>query len=477
MKFKIPPWNHQLEAIRNAKEVKNYALFFEQGTGKTMTAINILRTQFTKKQEMMRTLILCPPIVIENWKREFKAHSNINQKDIILLQGSQVKRVETLKVHRLHNAMKKKLILVTNYEALLMKDLMEIITTWGPEVFVLDESHKCKDGKSKRTKAAVKIADKAKHTYLLTGTPVLNSPMDLFWQYRIMDSGKTFGKNFILFRAKYFYDKNAGMPKDKYFPDWNIKPNALAAMSKKLKPTSMRVKKADCLDLPPLVRTKIEVPLNKMQAKAYEEMKRDFITYIESEACVAQLAITKALRLQQIVTGHVKTDDGNIKKLAPNIFSIPRNQVLKDLLEEITPENKVLIWAVFKENYEAIRQVCDKVGVKYVECHGDIKNKQEQVDFFNTDESYRVFIGHPGSGGIGINLVTANTSIFYSRTFSLEQDLQAEARNHRGGAERHEKITRYDLVSPDTLDEEILLRLSQKEAISEETLKDIRVMI
>lgn len=473
MKFLVPPWQHQLDAIRKSMDTSNYALFFEQGTGKTMTAINMCRVKYTKAQRLMRTLIIGPPIVRHNWAREFAVHSQIPKEKVIVLEGSQGKRVDTLKVKLGSPAMHKGAVIITNYHALLMQDLMKYIMTWGPEVLILDEAHYCKDGKSKRTKMCVKLGDKAKHKFLLTGTPVLNSPMDLFWQYRIMDGGKTFGKNFILFRAKYFWDKNANLPKSKYFPDWKIKPNMTQVMGRKLKHTSMRVKKEECLDLPPLVRQKVEVDLSSTQRKAYEEMKTAFITYVESEACVAQLAITKALRLQQIATGFVKTDDGNIKPFHRNVFNIPRVQALYDLLDVLTPQSKVLVWAIFKENYAHIRAVCEKLGVKYVECHGEIKDKQAEVDKFNNDEEYRVFIGHPGSGGIGINLVVSNVSIFYSRSFSLEQDLQAEARNHRGGSEQHTNVTRYDIVAKETLDEEILKRLASKEAVSESVLKEI----
>ena len=78
-----------------------------------------------------------------------------------------------------------------------------------------------------------------------------------------------------------------------------------------------------------------------------------------------------------------------------------------------------------------------------------------------------------GSGGIGINLVAASYAIFYSRSFSLEHDLQAEARNYRGGSERHTKITRIDIVARDTIDEHIQKALSDKQNISETLLKEI----
>ena len=70
----------------------------------------------------------------------------------------------------------------------------------------------------------------------------------------------------------------------------------------------MMVKRDDCLDLPPLLKKKIFVEMGAEQKKAYEEMKKHFITWLKTEATTADLAITKALRLQQIVSGFAKTE-------------------------------------------------------------------------------------------------------------------------------------------------------------------------
>ena len=192
------------------------------------------------------------------------------------------------------------------------------------------------------------------------------------------------------------------------------------------------------------------------------------VTFFGQQAVSAQIALTKFLRLQQITTGFVTDDDGNIIKL-PN----PRSKVLQELLEDLTPNHKVIVWAVFKENYEEIRKVCDILGVKFVEVHGEVgeKARYENVDSFNNDESVRVLIGHPGSGGIGINLVASDVSIFYSRNFSLEQDIQAEARNYRGGSEKHAKVTRLDLVCSDSIDEDVCEAIDKKVSIGEAILR------
>ena len=208
-------------------------------------------------------------------------------------------------------------------------------------------------------------------------------------------------------------------------------------------------------------------------------MKKNFVAPVsDTEAVVATLAMVKGMRLMQIASGFLATQDFSEAKMVKRQHSVadnPRAAALKELLEDLTPDHKVLVWAVFRENYEAIQKVCDSLGIEAVKVTGDItaKGKQDAVDRFNNDPKVRVLYGHPKSGGIGVNLVAASYMIFYSRSFSLEDDLQAEARNYRGGSEIHECVTRIDIIAKDTIDEQVGIRLAQKEAVSEEVLKNL----
>jgi SNF2 family DNA or RNA helicase len=98
------------------------------------------------------------------------------------------------------------------------------------------------------------------------------------------------------------------------------------------------------------------------------------------------------------------------------------------------------------------------------------KARQEAIDSFQNDPSVRVMIANPAAGGVGVTLTAASYMIYYSRDFSLENDLQSEARCHRGGSEAHEKITRIDIVAPGTIDEVILEALERKENLATKIL-------
>lgn len=458
-------WGHQKEAAQRAAFKNYFALFFEMGTGKTRTALEILREKIKQAKRPLKTLIVSPLVVVPNWVREADQWIGL---EAVALQGSQKKRVQTF----LHSLSSGKHTFSLNYEGLLMKDLFLRLRLWAPDVLIFDESHKLKSHNSQRTKKAFELSQTTQYRYLLSGTPVLNSAMDLFSQYLVMDHGDTFGKNFHAFKYRYFYDANAKMPSHIHFPNWQIKKDAVSRINKALKEDSMRVTKEECLDLPPLVRETRYVEMSPEQKRMYEEMKKDFITFLQGEAVVAQLALTKALRLQQIVSGFAKTAEGKEETLQSN----PREAAMKELLEELCPSHKVIVWAVFKHNFKQIKSICDKLKLKSVEVHGGVsaKAKQEAIESFTREDDTRVYIGHPGAGGIGINLTIAPYCIYYSRDFSLEHDVQSESRNHRGGSEQHTKVTRIDLVCKETIDEIVLKMLANKNEMGEELLKELR---
>lgn len=481
MDYKIPPWKHQLVAIDRAKALPYFALFFEMGAGKTMTAINILRHKMSPLGRYLKTIIFCPPIVVPNWKAEFLMHSKIPEDRLVLLDGSGKDRIEQFKAHAYKDSVPRPAFFVTNYEALLMKELYAEFLKWKPEALVFDESHRLKNFKAARSKLAEKLANPKGPkplTYLLSGSPVLNSPMDLFYPFLIMDGGATFGANFFIFRARYFMDKNAGMPKERYFPDWVVRPGAIDEINRLIFQYGMRVTKAECLDLPDELSVTVKCKMTAAQAKNYKEMKQDFITFVGDNSASATLAIVKALRLMQITSGFLALNPTGEENDAAKVVypGTPKEENLKLLLEELTPHSKVIVWAVWKENYAVIKRVCEELSIECVEVHGGVpRGKQDlAVERFKNDSRVRVFIGHPGSGGIGINLTCAPYSIFYSRTFSIEHWLQARARNHRGG--QTEKVTHYDLVCEETIDVLVQEKLASKFKMSEELMDNKKLV-
>ena len=461
MKYIRQPYDYQLKVLEESYKHNDYAFFCEVGTGKSLLAVNFARNKFLSYGRRLRTIIFCPNVVLYNWIEEWVQNSELDRSNFLVLDQPGKKRAELIR----QNPGK---IFITNYESLNIEPFKQALTAWEPELIIWDESQKLKDITTDRVKHAKKIAELAKHRIILSGTPILNSTMDIFSQYYCMDLGETFGKNFYTFRSTYFTDKNARMPSHAHFPNWIPKPTMQKELQEKIAAKSAVVTQ-EVLNLPELEKIVCKVRLDNKQKYNYEKMRKDLVIYLNDKACVANLALTKALRLLQIVSGFYKMDDDTIIRMHPN----PRLTALKELLDLHTPVKKVLIWAVFKQNYQDISELCDRMGLKYVIITGDTKPKvrQQYIDQFTNDPETKVFIGHPTSAGIGCNLTSSPMAIFYSRTFSLEQYEQANGRHNRNGAQKWDKLFTIDLVAEDTIDEQVLEALKEKRNIGDTALR------
>lgn len=460
------------------------ALLWECGTGKTGGTVNILRKKYIEAQRLMKTLILGPAAVLYNWQEEFGLHSTIDRKHIYVIEPSGPKRVKGLdKFLKDPNSDKytRECIVVMNYEALLNGQIFRILGKWAPEVLVGDESHMFKNHKAQRSKLLYKLAREIETKIILTGTPILNSPQDIFMQYKVLDNGETFGTSFPTFQMKYFKDANfAWKGRQGYYPKWEPRTELYGELTDLIYKKAHRVLKKDCLKhLPPRIEMVRHVEMNPKQKKAYKEMERDFLTWVASKekddtpkAVVARLAVTKALRLMQIVTGHVTSEEGDLIDFG----YVPRMKDTKLLLEEITPNHKVILWCCFKYNYVQLAAICKELKLKYVMITGEqnAKQKQEAVDTFKMDPSTKVVIANRRAGGTGINLTEASYSIVYSRTFSLAEEDQSKDRNHRGGSEIHDEIIKIDLTTRGTVCEGSLNALKKKQDVSKKIIDIVR---
>lgn len=466
----IKPYKWHLEALDkfNSNGLDSLAFLCDVGTGKTFGTITILRHIIKNSLHNPRTLIVCPGVVINNWKREIEKFSFPDEfPNVITLSMARGRSDKMKSIANLHT---EDTVVIVNYEAFDSEDFTKAVKKWNPQIVVGDEMHRLKNPKSKRAKTIVEIALNADYRFGLSGSAVLQSPMDLFMQWKFLDKGKSFGTNFFNFRNLYFYDANAAWAnRASHFPKFEPIPEKFPEFSEKIKINSIRVKKEECLDLPPLIEETIKLEMSPKQAKAYAQMEKDLITFIEGsdkpQAVTAQLAITKALRLMQIASGFMQAD---ATEEAMVFEHNPKLDAIEQILED-NPNAKVAIWCSFKANYKAIGERLNALKIKHVYLTGeqDAKEKQEAVDAFQNDPSVRSIVANRKAGGIGINLTAASIFIVLSRNFSLEEEIQVDGRSHRGGSEIHDKITKINLVMDNTIEERIVSALQSKQEIAD----------
>lgn len=467
-----PPYDWQKNLLKLSMAQTDIAVLADMGTGKTKGIIDVLRYRYGLAKRIRKTLIISPLVTLYNWKDEFAKQSTIKPDRIHVMEGSTKKKLDTLTKAIKNDPCQ---ILIVNYEALISNDMVKALLEWCPEILVLDESHYVKSHKAKRSKNVELIARQATQGRIISsGTAITNSVTDIFMQFKILDAGETFGTNFYTFQAKYMYDANARWTHlQKHFPKWEPRPEKFAELQEKIYKKGIRVNKEECVDLPDFVQEVYKVALSPSQRKAYDAMEKEFVAFVEESTAkgisVATTALTKALRLQQIVTGHVKTDDGNIIEFKDN----PRLDALEELISSLHSNHKIIIWCAFKQNYIQIGKMLEKLKVKHVYITGNenLEQKVESMDSLRDDPEVRVAVCHRKAAGIGVNLVAADYSIVYSRNFSLEQELQSRDRNYRGGSNMHSKVTKIDLCAIDTVDELVTEALCNKKEIADSVIE------
>jgi len=454
---------HQQRAVERARAQKCRALFHAAGTGKTATIWRILAEDFNAHKRIRRTLIFAPLSVCAQWPTECEKFTRIPVKYVHALTDTGKKRTEKL-ARILETG--EPAVIVTNYESVQIKDFYEKMLKFKPEIIILDESHRIKDSGAKRSKAVYPLCSASDRRFLLTGTPSPNSLLDLFGQYRALDP-QILGSGFWSFRRQYFYDKNAG--RQFSYPEWVPHPWAAKEIGEKIAPYTEQVTRAECLDLPPLTLIPVPCLMSAPQKKAYEDMRKEFVTEVRGLIMSSEFEMVKTLRMQQILAGFIQPDEQE----QPVWFNDnPRMDALMDRIDSIGPQ-KQIIWTVFRPTYKRIGEELTKRGISHTFLTGEQKTdkeKQANKKLF-VEGNAQILIANPAAAGEGIDgLQVAGCAHFYMRGWSLLHYMQAMARNYRSGSERHEKVLHYHYFVEGTIDETIATALIRKDNVQEAVL-------
>lgn len=445
--IRVQPYEHQVRAFEFCRRLDHSALLMEQGTGKTLVAIALLG-HWWKTEGLQRALIVAPKSVMPEWGRQFEELADFPHQ-LVLLIGSLEERKDLLKNWPEGSGLQ---VAVVNYEATWR--MIEELKDWDPQIVITDESQKIKNIKAQQTKAVTALGRTAKHRLILTGTPVTQSPLDFFAQYRFLDP-RIFGTNFTKFRSRYAL--MGGYGGYQVIGYQNLEELAAKAHS-----IAFRVTKEECLDLPETVNQFVYADLEAEAKKLYQTLRKEaIIKFSETEQVTAPIVLTELLRLQQITGGFISTGENNYKQV-----SQAKLQVTKELLEEMKEANKkVVIFARFVPEVEALAKIAQDLGMSAFALTGktSIEDRQQALKELQLGD-LQVFIAQIATGGVGITLTAADTAIFYSTDFSLANYEQAKARLHRIGQKN--SVVYIHLMAKGTIDEEVMRRLSAKQDIA-----------
>lgn len=453
---------------------RNNKIFVTGNSGKTKVIIDNMA--FLKKKGVINgALVLAPKGVYRNWSTvEIPKHMpDETNYEILVWRAEATTAAKTRLKDQIKNWNGQTFqILVFNIESLLSDGGMQIIDLFIKAhkyklMGVIDESTCIKNHKAKRTKKAIQIGQSCKVKRIATGSPITNSPLDLYSQFAFLNKAILGCGSYYAFRNVYAEFQKIPTRTGQYF-DKLLKYKNLDELSRRIADFSYRITKRECLDLPDKIYMTREVELTKEQITLYNQMKQLSFTQYEDEIMSVQIALTKLLRLHQILCGSFTTDTGEHKQVPNN-----RLKVLEETLEECG--NKTIIWANYLQNISDIKELLtSKYGAESFITYTGAVSSEDRLEaiklFQNMNSPVRFFLGNVQTAGRGITLTAAQTVIYFSNNYSLEMRQQSEDRAHRVGQKN--PVTYIDLVARGTLDEKIIQALLAKRNIANEILHD-----
>ena len=465
--YKTKPYAHQEEALQKSHDKKNFAYFMEMGCGKSKVLIDNIYWLWQQK-EIDTAIVVAPKGVYMNWKNnEIPIHlpDDIDA-DIYLWKASSTKN-EKKKLSEGVTKRDKFRILLMNVESFVTKKapvFLESFTHRSEFLLAIDESTTIKNVKAKRTKSIMKFGETAKYKRILTGSPITQSPLDLYSQCAFLNKRLLGYDSYWSFQGRFAIIKQQRMGSMSFNQVVGYK--NLEELTQKLKLFAHRTTKKEALDLPDKIYTTRQVELTSTQQEHYVSMKKTSVVFLEDgEMVTAPEVMTRLLRLQQLLCGYLVSDDGETVEIANN-----RIKVMMEVIEEM--DGKIIIWSRFRHDIKKIKnELCKTYGSgSVVTYYGDTsqEDRDSAIHNFQTNPETRFFVSNAQTGGRGITLTAASNVIYYSNDFNLESRKQSEDRCHRIG--QHKPVLYVDLVCPNTVDVHIVKSLLQKDKIATKTL-------
>jgi SNF2 family DNA or RNA helicase len=473
--YKLEPFPYQREVFERSRDLKTYALFMEQGTGKTKVTADTAAWLYLQ-QKASCLIVVAPNGVHQQWiDEELPKHLSVPWVGFSWHGGVAPKKTQNhlgglIKDPRL-------VVLAFNIESVAtaeVKRWIEYFLKSRSCMLVVDEATDIKRPSALRTRTLWYLGKFARYKRILTGTPASEGPFGYYSMFRFLHWQILGYWTYAEFKADFAEWKQLRGWRDDVKVDGSGRPIMVVARDKAGNPQyknldklehlaskrSYRITKKEALPwLPPKQYDKRLFELTTSQRKFYNEIKHDYVTELDGKTYYAELAITRMLRMQQIACGYLPSDTEEPKKLMPG--KNPRIEALEALLEECS--GQFIIWARFAYDIDQIMELLGKRAVRYDATVREEERSKNKARFLGGEA--QGFVGNTKAGGRGLNLQVASLMVFYSNYFDLEWRQQGEDRGHRPGMGRSLQI--YDLCCVQTVDEYIIKRLINKQNIAD----------
>jgi SNF2 family DNA or RNA helicase len=327
-------------------------------------------------------------------------------------------------------------------------------------MLIVDESTTIKTPDVQRTKRTWQIAAYAKARFILSGTPITNSPLDIWAQAEALSPG-IMGRNFFLFKQRYAVHEVVRISALRSVNKVTGYQN-LEELTTKINKFAAIAKKSDCLDLPPKILRQVPVMFTPEQAHHYQQLKEFALTSIDNQEFTAVNAISLINLLLQVCAGQIKNPDGTYTELPTN-----RIDLLNDLIEE-NPD-KPLIWCAFVGAGDAVERAFP-TSLMRIKRETPNEERNNILELYAKTQDKLGLLVSQSLMGRGHTILEGRNMIYYAQRFSVEQRVQSEDRPHRIGQDRTVLVS--ELFTPDTVEVKVLKVLQEGQALANKVIRD-----
>jgi len=393
----------------------------DMGLGKTLQAIALLSNLHEEKKK--KSMVIMPKSLIYNWENEIKKFA------------PKLKVGVYYGINRDFSSLKKVDVILTTYGTI--RNDIENLLENKFDLLILDESQNIKNINSQTTKAVLLL--NAKKRVALSGTPIENNLLELYSLFRFL--------NPEMFGSVQRFTNSYILPIQKYSDTSTIE-----ELKKKIYPFLLRrVKKEVLEDLPDKIEKLVYVDMNDEHRRFYEERRKYYYSLLEKNTS-SQGNFDKFFVLQAIneLRHIVSSPELESKK----IISSKKEVLIENVVEAIENNHKVLVFVNYLSSIESICDSLKENKIKYLKMTGQTKDRQTLVDKFQNDSRYKVFVMTLKTGGVGLNLVSADTIFIYDPWWNTTVENQAIDRAYRLGQDK--TVFAYKMIMRNTIEEKIL---------------------
>lgn len=403
------------------------------GLGKSLQAL-----AYIAHQNFSRSLIVAPASVKSSWVKEVKKWTKMSYVEID-------SKTDLSKIPADVQ------IWIINYD--ILKKHLDTLLKTRFDLVVADECHMVKSRTAMRTKALMSIAKHVPHVVLLSGTPLLSRPIEMYTLLNMVDP--KIWNNWYDFTRRY-----CGGHQGRFGYETKGATNT-EELHTRIKRHFIRRKKKDVLtQLPPKVRIDVPVELEPSVRRQYDTAEDDLVTYLLKYKGKQPAEVAKVVAAEQLAKLNILRQLSALGKIPTAI----------DLIEStLEAGEKILIFSSFME---PLRQLQEKYADKSVMITGEtpVQDRGDIVTRFQEDPNTQIFFGGIRSAGVGITLTAASNVLFLDYAWNPADMQQAEDRIHRPGQEA-ESVNIYQLHAENTIDEKLLKMLKHKQVIFDKVIE------